>query len=497
MIRNPINPYPQNITIDKNKGFLSFKFSGDRLGSYGLSIQEYGSSSGHTVQYVSLEEYKYNNDEIKFYLSDYEGVLELKNGGNYTWQVIMSPNKAFDQYSKDNFTSPKYYFQLGFTPVVNINPEYTFPWKTETEGSPSTFDTLPQGSFKINKEDYVYYADYLPLNIEPNDWEENYSNYYKLNDEGKYINVPSEEGDAPTFVIGTYYEQKNEFDSNGTPIIKVDDITNKQIDILGYYFGDNIKYYYFQLFDEDDNLINETDKIFSSKVEYNYSGLLSNKNYYLYFYSISQNDQKADVAFEIKTKYNETIDNFVPPTLVCDDDEANIKIKWRKDFTSQGLASGEIIYNENKTTATINSGTIVYDNISNSPITMDKNNFAIGLKTEINDNTTKILDYVNNDVLYEIYMENYYFYLSYGEINSSFKVTKQLEPFKASIEFGIQKKSSAETDTGYMMYDGEEYEITGEDREYILISEEKSYNYLILLQNINGDVRCNIERITN
>ena len=159
---------------------------------------------------------------------------------------------------------------------------------------------------------------------------------------------------------------------------------------------------------------------------------MPSKNYTLYCYTVSQNDQYANVIFDITTTYKSKEDINYPPILICNENEANVKIKWIKDSTAIGRATGEYNINTNGT-LDILSGSVIYDNISSFPIIMDKNNFAVGIKTTINDNTTKIFDYINNGILYQVYMENYVFYLKYGYIDSANPYIQECGNFKSNI----------------------------------------------------------------
>ena len=51
LIRNPTNPYPQNITVSPYKANLSFTFMGDRLGSYQVKIYSYSVSEAEGLIY--------------------------------------------------------------------------------------------------------------------------------------------------------------------------------------------------------------------------------------------------------------------------------------------------------------------------------------------------------------------------------------------------------------------------------------------------------------
>ena len=138
----------------------------------------------------------------------------------------------------------------------------------------------------------------------------------------------------------------------------------------------------------------------------------------------------------------------------------------------------------------IKTGTIVYDNISSLPIIMNKNDFSLGIKTTIDNNTTKILDYINNDILYELYIENYKIYLRYGDIDSINKTIKECGQIKENIEFGIQDYGTAKNDTGYMWYDNEDFT---SNSTYLLTSVNEETKVNIILKRFNESVECEIK----
>lgn len=427
LIRNPINPYPQNITVNPKDEKFKFIFTGDRLGSYMLIVYAYlptGESHRYTSNIIDLDEYAYNNTEIVIEKTMYE--MGLQEGQSYTWKVYLSPYKwggNTPQFSEDpdTFSSLRYFFQTASRPVITASPE----------GSES--------SFLINNKEYPC----------------------------------------------TYASEDKIFR------VFAGDLNNRHLDIEGYYQNGNIKYYYFELYDENENIIQQTDKIFSAKIDFHYSGLVSRKAYILKLFSVSQQDQVANVEFQIYSTYEIKKDINYPPILTCNENEANVKIQWLKDNTSSGKTSGE--YSIEDGMVRIKSGSIVYDNISDYPIIMDKNNFALGIKTFINNETYKILDYINNDILYEIYVKDYKAYLRYGSLNLTNKTIVELVDLKSKVLFGVQEYETPEPDTGYMWYDGEEYMI--EDSKYILVSAEEEQEYYILLQNNNGNINCEMKRI--
>lgn len=433
LIKNPSSPYPQNITVDPNSTSLSFTFKGDRLGCYKIRIYSYP-------------------ENTKVYESDFINVYELTSDTRDNY-IYNDKRVEFEKTLNELENSGQQ--------VIETNKSYTW----EIVMSPKIANpTEPEEVFTSLR--YFFQTAPTPLISED----------------------PS--SSVPAFVINGSLFNYTEHSSENSSI----ELSSKNLNVSGYYYWGDIKYYYFQLFDDDNNLIDETNKIFSTKIDYNFSGLLSSKTYVLRFYSVSQSDLSFSKEFKFDVNYSSKVDIDNPPILTYNENEANVEIKWAKDSIAIGRPTGTYKINENK--VEIETGTIIYDNISSSPITMDTNNFALGIKTTVNNNTAKILDYINNDVLYELYIENYEIHLRYGSIGSANKTTVDLGAIKSSIDFGIQNYETAVDDTGYMWYDdGRSF---NENGTYLLVAQEEEVEVKILLQKdiING-VTCNIRKLTN
>lgn len=408
-IRNPVNPYPQNIMVDPDETKIEFVFSGDRLGAYKINVYTYSSNPEVSEAFVKSEEiiltdYIYNNTKIITNISLAEiGVTS----GSYTWEVIMYPEKAVN--GENSFKSLRYFFEASSPPYISSN---------------DSDDSGKEDKIKVNGIEYGIIDN--ALNIQ---------------------------------------------------------LYTRNINIDGFYKGASIKYYYFQLEDESGNVIEKTDKIFSNKISYNFTGFISPNKYILRLFTISQKEQYVNIEFKISVTYNLDNNLSYPPELICDENETSIKIKWLKDSSASGEATGE--YEFINKGVKINTGEIIYDNISSLPIEMNEKNFAFGIKTIIDDNTTKIFDYINNNWLYSVYVEAYKIFLKKNRLGLTTYKPAEIIQLKDQIKFGIQPTEDAqpEPNTGYMMYVGDEYEIKESDDFWIVVPENQDYSCSILLQN--------------
>ena len=439
LIRNPINVYPHNITIDPNQRELqfSFTFMGDRLGAYVLKLYEYSNTPLEiqgdkkiyekfiTQFYFVIDDYVYNNTTIQIPLDLRDLALEM--GKTYTWNLALAEEHWDEQMTdEDGFNTVKYCFKTAYSPIIS---EY---------GDSSLAEILHdgKGSFVIN-EDIVYY------------------DLFQIN---------------PNLNIGT--------------------INNRMIDFESYYILNNLvsncKYYYCRLITDDGNIVDETDKIFSSRIRYTFNGLLSNENYVLEVVVVSQTDQYLRLTIEFAVSYSNAGNLAYAPEISCNLEDNSVDIKWVKDYTSIGKATGEYEILDNQ--VNIQSGTITYDTIANQPLE-NYQDFTIAFKSSINDQTTKILTYINNSVNYEIYMENYKFYLKYGANN-----VQEIGNFKSNIEFGVQNYNNPQPDTGYMWYDNTTF---SDSNTYLLVSQNETRKFSFILTKSSDLVQCLVEEVPN
>lgn len=460
IIRNPINPYPHNVVIDpyvlKEEGEISFTFSGDRLGSYQLNVYSYSLEGGNIKVYNGKKKninYAYNGDKISinFQEEDQQGIKlykTIENTGEYYWEIIMSPFKNLETESEGDtgelFTSFAYVFESKAIPRIIASPSYH---------STSYQEMVRPASFLINNKPYFYDA---------------------------------AEGD---FII----------DATGAK-----GLSSKNLEVSGCYDDGSIKYYFFQLEDENGNIIEKTSKIFSNKIEYKFLGLVPNQNYFLYFYSTSQKDQVLTGQFRFTTSYSIKNNINYTPQLTCNENETSITIEWAKDNSSKGKATGEYFVDPLDGSVNILSGEIIYDKIGSLPIDMNADVFAIGIKNRVKNNTGTIFKYINSNILYEVYIENYQFYLKYGYINSLTKNIQEISTpeearlvFKENLVFGIIDEIPSENfrDIGYMIYTGqnennEDYKISYSDSFYIATSFSEHKKYWILLQKDRQETTC-------
>ena len=374
-----------------------------------------------------MNDYVYNNTLVTVPID--VGDMNLEMGKAYTWNVILCDNFEDDEENIETygFASNKYYFKTAYNPIISDTSDYIA----------SEILSEQEGSFFVNDSEF-------------------------------------------------YYDIKEE-----NPILQIGTIQNRILNFEGYYVSNELvsdcKYYYCRLIAEDGEVVDETDKIFSARIAYSFNGLISNKQYTLEVYVVSQTDQYLHLTIEFLVFYNMGANLGYAPELNCNLEDNSIDIKWVKDYTAIAKTTGEYEISQNQ--VDIQSGEIIYDEIANQPLGTYKD-FTIAFKSTINNNTTKILTYINDNIIYEIYMENYKLYLKYGAQEN----IVELGNFTEEIVFGIQDYSSPKDDTGYMWLDNETFDDNTE--QFLLVTKEQSRKFSFILSRINNIVNCQAEEVT-
>lgn len=521
LIRNPNNPYPQNIAVDATQEYFAFTFMGDRLGSYEIEVKPYSEVVDFTqfnyvtIGHTDIINYAFNNDRIISELSIWNYLSLIDGHDIYDFIQTQIATTRVDYDTKIlNIAEEK----------QKLNDKLTTDTKltaNEKETLANKIDELTNYREELEKRQATIIADMEQVRdnyqTEINQYTWRIQMYSDVGADGENFTsisyyfetlpLPSvysttlSQDDHEAFLINgqTVEYSHTTKDETNNIIVDVPTLNGRNINILGYYGLNNlsnIKYYYFELFDEEDRLIENTDKIFSTKIEFSFSGLMPNNAYAVKLHIVTQSDQYLNFIFQLNVDYAIKSSVDFKPILTCNEEEASIEIKWAKDSTAVGKPSQDADYGFENGTLMLDTGSITYDTISNLPIAMETNNFTVGLKTLIDTNTTKIFDYVNNNILYEVYLENYRFYLRYGSIDSDNKQIIECGQFYENIIFGIQDNQDIQPNTGYVFTNNTEDQVTNSETSYLIVNDVADDQWLsILLQNDNGLVSCNITKL--
>lgn len=136
-----------------------------------------------------------------------------------------------------------------------------------------------------------------------------------------------------------------------------------------FYTPTNIKWYEFILKDSDGQILEDTGKLYNGKFQYTFDGFISGNNYTLEAILCSLNDVLEVLKpVHFYTEYSAP-DLNLPASAQVDYNNDAIRVSWVDDAYSEGKADGNYSFIdnvsiENKKDLKIESGTIIYDNIS-------------------------------------------------------------------------------------------------------------------------------------
>jgi hypothetical protein len=175
----------------------------------------------------------------------------------------------------------------------------------------------------------------------------------------------------------------------GTPYVVRGGITTTLVNRIGSFLGNyvqaqgtNVKYHIFNLYDESDSLIDTTGRVFNSLLEYEYDAFASGQNY-----SIEMITETQDGVIQATPKYSFFVTYRAPdfvysPTITNLPLETGVEVEWIKDKLAVPTATGswEIIEDfpfVGTNSVKINTGEIIYDNITNNSLNIDDRDYTI------------------------------------------------------------------------------------------------------------------------
>lgn len=223
--------------------------------------------------------------------------------------------------------------------------------------------------------------------------------------EGEYIRIYSDYVDSIEFPFYTETNIVARFSDN-IPTIVTSRTQDFKMEVSS---GTSIKWYRFVLSDESGDIIDDTGKIYNSLLTYSFDGFVSDNNYIIKGYVCDSNNRTVttdDYSFFVE--YNAP-DLNLPATTTIDYDNDAIKVSWVDDAYSEGRATGEYSFVDSpidgKKELKINSGTIIYDNISGYPLNTSEE-FTIFVDVEFDqDKRGKLIELLKKNGNYYIYVK--------------------------------------------------------------------------------------------
>lgn len=256
------------------------------------------------------------------------------------------------------------------------------------------------------------------------------------------------------------------FKTRATPVVQVNEISSPHnranVDFSGTYYQHQnvpIQYYIWNIYDAEDNLIDTSGKIYNSKLTYNYDGLLSGNTYKYQLVVVNQdNVQITSSKFSFSVyydTYNYKI-GLTPKVEILNDLNA-AKIYLVGDKYSRGISTGRYSFVKDTpfigaNSVKINNGTIYYNEVSGTPLSLNEKNFTVVLDTVIDEKKTgEIIDLSSQlpSKSYKLIIKSHKFF---SIINGD---EKEVIPFFSTIKSGQTTTGEPEDDTGYIWDDNE------------------------------------------
>lgn len=239
-----------------------------------------------------------------------------------------------------------------------------------------------------------------------------------------------------------------------------------------------IQYYIFNLYNEDLELLDTTDKVYSANITYNFDGFTNGEVYYIELVCSNQDNVEVSTGKkQFKADYTEPNVDVTLDYQVLEDKDA-IRVILKPDKTSVPNFDGEYSIESNfpfegTNSAYIEKGNVVYDNVSEEPLEIDKDSYTVFMSTRLNNGFDgKIVELSNNEESRGIELDNYSFY---DTIKTSDSVEETIEGRNVEIDgksggkielLKLRGESEQKTRSGknklpYNYYDGNSKTVNG------------------------------------
>ena len=422
MLQFPYGVYPEGQAIDGELDNTFFcTISGTICTAYQISIYE---NSTNKLLYTGnkIDVTKYNQEVLNMNVQAYA----FENGNNLMWSARLWTDAA-DMFVASN-------------QILEVNTEYniSIPVYSTSRIKAGQKIIIGNNEYIIRSYSIDEYTNSGTIGIEFDKAFENVS-------KGDTFKIYSDFIDTP------YYF----FKSRTIPEISIVDmpteINARNYNFTGSYFqleNTPIQYYTFNLYNEDLELIDTTDKVYSANIVYNFDGFTNNRTYYIELLCNNQD------LVEISTGKREFLVNYFEPNVdvtldyeILEDKDA-IRVILKPDKTSIPEFNGEYSIESNfpfegTNSVDIKTGTIVYDNISEEELSIDENSYTVFMSTRLNNGFEgKIVELSNDTDNRSIELQGYSFY------DNKNGVINKISNIYTTDKFVLQ--SEQESDVGYV-----------------------------------------------
>lgn len=190
-----------------------------------------------------------------------------------------------------------------------------------------------------------------------------------------------------SFIITPHYY----FKARKNPVVMIDNyqsqITERLYTFYGTYVQEQfvpLKYFIFNLYDDSNELIDTTGKVFNERIEFSYDGFVTGETYKVELIVENQDSvitSTGKVSFDVL--YSGISSTIQPITEILYDQDA-IKVEWSNVVQLLGKYTGSLYELGNGRVIIPESSTIYYDEMNNNPLDLPTD-FSVLLKTRLSD----------------------------------------------------------------------------------------------------------------
>lgn len=294
------------------------------------------------------------------------------------------------------------------------------------------------------------------------------------------------------------------FKGRATPVINISSplsdgqvITSFDFNFKGSYSQSNnisMKYFIFNIYNANGELINTSGQIYSSKIEY-YVEELSNdvatNPYTVELVVNNQDDVTVRTSKTFSIQYVPLEIQF-PPTVRYDEDIAAAIIEWQQQLQSFGVVDGAVTYEKNAyndfhSVVLNNDTSITYNTINNKEMNLSEKSTILFSTVLDSDKQGKIIEVTlsNGDLIY-VTLEGFVFYINRKSNNKLLK--KEIYNIFETDLSCFQSTNTALPNVGYYLYADEIWPADSEGKYYIINGSDalttKHFKISIIPENI-------------
>lgn len=468
MITQPMSVYPNNNAIDgtlNNTFEMEIKTSGDTVIGYFIEITKANSNiviyNSGVTQWIDPI---YNGEFLKINVPG----GTFSNGEDYNWRVILS---------SPNATMP-------VTNGVVQSGSTTTSIKLRQHNDVEKYMRLKIGSEIREISSYDYSTGTAVVT-------------------SAFSSAPAE-GTAYSIITHFIRTITYPFKGRATPVIDITSpssdgqvITSFDFNFKGSYSQSNnvsMKYFIFNIYNANGDLINTSGQIYSSKIEY-YVEELSNdvatNPYTVELIINNQDDVTVRTSKTFSIQYVPLEIQF-PPTVRYDEDRAAAIIEWQQQLQSFGEIDGSVIYEKNAynnfySVVLDNESYVTYSFINDKEMNLSEKSTILFSTVLDSDKQGKIIEITlsNGDLIY-VTLEGFVFYINRKSNNKLLK-EEIYNIFETDLSC-FQSNNTVLPNTGYYLYDDEIWPADSEGKYYIINGSDalttKHFKISIIPENI-------------